>query len=79
MLQSQQSVLKAAVKTVLDQKLNILRTISQQDYVHFHAPVFNASVGGHIRHVSFCLFIIVCLYPPPPPPPTSFKLLFSLL
>jgi hypothetical protein len=50
MMRSQQTVLKAAAKTVLNQKLDILRTISQQDYTHFHAPVFNASVGGHIRH-----------------------------
>mmetsp|Transcript_23082 Transcript_23082/g.39040 ORF Transcript_23082/g.39040 Transcript_23082/m.39040 type:complete len:191 (+) Transcript_23082:150-722(+) len=50
MLKAQQSVLKAAAKTVLDQKLNILRAVSQQDYVHVHTPHFNASVGGHIRH-----------------------------
>jgi hypothetical protein len=47
---AQQRVLHAAAKTVLHQKLNILKTVTQQHYTHSLTPLFNASVGGHIRH-----------------------------
>ena len=50
MIRTQQKVLQVAARTILEQKVNILKTISQKDYVLFHEDRFKATVGGHMRH-----------------------------